>query len=176
MKVLLSTPKIKDSYFHKLMILLNKVDKNYFYGLILNRTMDERVSELWESINPDASIHRDNKLRIGGPLYGKVCVIHKIQKYSEEELFPKTYLSVKPYNIEKIIANKTKPYEMYIGYCCWTPTQLATEVMNGDWWETDAEDLMIFGDNFDYWTLKKEEQNKKMLDKLNIKIQNHYLN
>lgn len=176
MKVLIATPKIKDSLFHKSLILLNKINKDYFFGLILNSTMQERASDIWEAINPSASIAHNNKLRMGGPLYGAICVIHKIKKYSEEELFPKTYLSIKPSNIEKILSNKTKPYEMYVGYCAWSPGQLASEIMSGYWWETDADDLMIFGDNSDHWVLKKEEQNKKMLDKLGIKIQNHLLN
>jgi len=175
-RAIIATPKIKDPYFSKSIILLTRHSEDFFYGLILNRNMEERVSDIWEAVNPDAPIYKNNILRSGGPLYGAICVIHKIKKYSEQEIFDKTYLSIKPSNIEKIIANKTKPYEMYIGYCGWSPKQLAVELVKGSWWETDPDDHMIFGDNSDHWVLKKEEQNKKMLDKLNIKIQNHLLN
>jgi putative AlgH/UPF0301 family transcriptional regulator len=175
-KALIATPKIKDSYFHKSTILMIKENKDSYIGLILNKIMEEKASEIWECINPDACIHKNNQLRNGGPLYGAVTVIHKIKKYAEDELFPKTYLSIHPKNIEKIIQNKTKPYEMYVGYCAWSPTQLSTEMVGGDWWMTEPDDTMIFGDNYDNWTLKKEEQNKIFLDKLSIKIQNHLLN
>lgn len=175
-KVLLSTPKLKDPYFHKSIILMTSESKDSYFGLILNKIMEEKVTDIWEEVNPNLKLFKNNKLRNGGPLYGAVTVIHKIKKYSEEEIFPNTYLSVHPDNIEKIIQNKTKPYEMYVGYCSWTSAQLATEIVKGNWWKTEPDDQMIFGDNLDYWNLKKEEQNKIILDKLNIKIQNHLMN
>jgi putative AlgH/UPF0301 family transcriptional regulator len=153
-----------------------KENKDSYVGLILNKSIEEKVNEIWDVINPNAKIFKNNNIRNGGPIYGAVTVIHKIKKYAEEELFPKTYLSIHPNNIEKIIQNKTKPYEMYIGYCSWSPSQLSSEMSLGNWVSTEPEDLMIFGDNSDYWKLKKEEYNKKILDKLNIKIQNHILN
>lgn len=176
MKALIATPKIKDLFFFKSIILLTQMNKNSIYGLILNNVMDERVTDIWEVVNPEAKIHKNNKLRIGGPLYGAVCVIHKIKKYSEQELFPKTFLSIKPSNIEKILSSKTKPYEMYVGYCSWTPSQLAKEIMEGNWWESEVSDDMIFGDNFNYWDTNKQYQNKLLLEKLEIKNQNYLFN
>lgn len=174
-KALVATKKIKDSYFHKSMILMVKKDKESYIGLILNKKIEEKVKEIWEIVSPNLVIQNNNKLRNGGPLYGSIMVIHKIKKYSEQEIFPKTYLSINPENINKIITSKTKPYEMYVGYCAWSPAQLASEIVMGNWWTTEPDDSMIFGDNID-WELKKEEQNKIFLDKLNIKIQNHLLN
>lgn len=175
-KALLATPKIKDPYFHKSMILIIRKEKNYQYGLILNKTMDEKVREIWDVVNPNANIYKNKNLRNGGPIYGSISVIHKIKKYSEEEIFNKTYMSIHPENIERILENKTKPYEMYVGYCSWSDEQLAAEMIMGSWWETEPDDFMIFDDNSDYWKLKKEEQNKKILDKLKLKMQNHICN
>lgn len=175
-KALIATPKIKDLYFHKTTILMVEESKDLCVGLILNKTMDETVTDIWEAVNPDIQVYRNNKLRNGGPLYGAIMVIHKIKKYSEKEIFSKTYLSSDPKNIEKIIKNKTKPYEMYVGYCSWSHSQLAAEINIGSWWTTEPDDTMIFGDNLDNWLLKKEEQNKHFLDRLKIKMQNHILN
>lgn len=174
-KILLATPKIKDIYFNKSIVLTIK-EENHYFGLILNKTINERINDIWDVVNPDAIIYKNKNLRNGGPIYGSVHVIHKIKKYSEFELFDKTYMSVHPQNIEKIIKNKTKPYEMYVGYCNWSEMQLRAEILAGSWWESCPDDLMIFDDNEDYWKLKKEEQNKKALDILNIKIQNHMCN
>ena len=175
-KALIATPKIKDPYFHKSMILLISENKHSYIGLTLNRIMEEKVTDIWSVVNPKIDLYKNNKLRNGGPLYGSIMVLHKIKKYSEEEVFPKTYLSIHPDNIEKIINNKNKPYEMYVGYCSWSHAQLVSEVVCGNWWSTEPDDTMIFGENIDIWKLKKEEQNKLYLDKLNIRIQNHILN
>jgi putative AlgH/UPF0301 family transcriptional regulator len=175
-KALLATPKIKDSYFHKSIVLITGNESGYYHGLILNKKMNEKIMDIWEEVNPNLKLKNNKNLKIGGPLYGAVAVIHKIKKYSEQELFNKTYISIHPENIEKIIQNKTKPFEMYVGYCGWTSAQLATELALGSWWPIEPDDLMIFEENYDYWNLKKEEQNKLYLDKLKIKIQNHILN
>jgi len=176
-KVLLATPKIKDLYFRKTIILITGETTNSYLGLILNKTMQEKVSDIWDEIwIKKGKIHKNNNLRNGGPIYGPIAVLHKIKKYSEYDIFPKTFLSFKPSNIEKIIQNKTKPYEMYVGHCEWTRSQLAMEITKGNWWQIEPDDHMIFGDNLDHWNLKKEEQNKKILDRLKIKIQNHFLN
>lgn len=175
-KVLLATPKLRDPYFHKSIILMIRESKDSYFGLILNKTMEEKVTDIWEEVNPNIKLFKNNNLKNGGPLYGAVTVIHKIKKYSEDEIFPKTYLSIHPENIEKIIQNKTKPYEMYVGYCAWSSAQLSMEIVKGNWWGTEPDDHMVFGDNSDYWNLKKEEQNKLFLDKLNIKMQNHLIN
>jgi putative AlgH/UPF0301 family transcriptional regulator len=175
-KALLATPKIKDPYFHKTIILMTGEQSGYYHGLILNKTMNERIMDIWEDVNPNLILKNNKNLRNGGPLYGAIAVVHKIKKYSEQELFSKNYISIHPENIEKIIQNKTKPFEMYVGYCGWSSAQLATELAVGSWWPIEPDETMIFGDNYDYWKLKKEEQNKFYLDKLGIKIQNHILN
>lgn len=175
-KAIVATPKIKDPYFHKSIILMIRENKDSYIGLLLNKSMEEKVKEIWDVINPDAVIYKNNTLRNGGPIYGAISVIHKIKKYSEDEIFPGTFLSIHPDNIEKIIQNKSKPYEMYVGCCSWYSSQLSIEMTTGSWWATEPDDFMIFGDNSDYWKLKKEEFNKQILDKLNIKIQNHILN
>jgi putative AlgH/UPF0301 family transcriptional regulator len=64
---------------------------------------------------------------------------------------------------------------MYVGYCAWSPKDFELEFQNGLWWEIEPDEHMIF-DNKDYWKFKKEEQNKKYLDVLNIKMQMHNLN
>jgi putative AlgH/UPF0301 family transcriptional regulator len=175
-KALLATPKIKDSYFHKSIVLITGNESGYYHGIILNKKMNEKIMDIWEEVNPNLKLKNNKNLKNGGPLYGAVAVIHKIKKYSEQELFNKTYISIHPENIEKIIQNKTKPFEMYVGYCGWTSAQLATELASGSWWAIEPDDLMIFEENYDYWKLKKEEQNKSYLDKLKINMQNHVLN
>lgn len=175
-KTIVATPKIRDPYFHKSIILMIKENKDSYIGLLLNKSMEEKVKEIWDEINPDAKIYKNNNLRNGGPVYGAISVLHKIKKYSEDEIFSGTYLSIHPENIEKIIQNKSKPYEMYVGCCTWYPNQLMAEIITGSWWSTEPDDIMIFGDNYDYWKLKKEEFNKEFLKKLDIKIQNHILN
>ena len=132
--------------------------------------------DILEEVNPNLILKNNKNIKNGGPLYGAVAVIHKIKKYSEQELFDKTYISIHPENIEKIIQNKTKPFEMYVGYCGWTSDQLSRELAIGSWWPIEPDDYAIFDDNYDYWNLKKEEQNKYYLNKLGIKIQNHILN
>lgn len=175
-KALLATPKIKDPFFFKSIVLMTGYESEFFHGLILNNRMNEKVTDIWEEIDPNIKLKNNNNLRNGGPLYGAIAVLHKIKKYAEEEILPKIFISTNIKNIEKIIQNKTKPYEMYLGYCAWSKDQLDREIRLGSWWVTSPDESMIFGDNYDYWKIKKEEQNKIFLDKLGIKIQNHILN
>lgn len=173
MKALMAKPILKDPLFNKSFVLIIDDLKNKKMGLILNKEMEEKTSEVWDSVNPGLVIKNKN-LKHGGSVYGAVSVIHKIEKFSDKKLFSDVFITINPKKIEKIITT-TYEYEMYVGYCSWSKDQFEKEMKNGLWWEVIPDSIMVFN-NIDYWELKKQEKNKEYLSSLNLKIQNHMLN
>lgn len=172
-KAIMAKPTLKDPLFSKSIILVIDDIKEKKMGLILNKEMEESASDIWDAVNPKLKI-KNKTLKNGGDVYGSICVIHKLKEYADKNLFKDCYITISTKKIEKIIA-ATYEYEMYVGYCAWSPKDFELEFQNGLWWEIEPDEHMIFN-NKDYWKLKKEEQNKKYLDVLNIKMQMYNLN
>ena len=171
---LMAKPQLKNFLFIKSLVLVIDGIKNKKIGLILNKKIEEKASDLWQSINPNLVLKYNKNIRHGGPVYGSIILIHKIKDFADKKILENTYLTINTKNIENII-KKTNEYEMYVGYCTWASNQLELEIKNGFWWEIKVDEHMIFN-NEGYWDLKKEEKNKEYLDSLGLKIQNHMLN
>lgn len=174
-KILVSTPLVKDSTFHKstILILNNKNSGNL--GVITNKFMNQKVTDIWEEVNSNLIIPNNNNLRMGGPVYGKVFLVHKSKKYSEEQVFTNTYQSCNPENIEKIISSKKIRFEMYVGFCVWEEGQLEYELEQSIWWESKPNDKFIFGKDNDHWQKEKVKQDALYLKKMNLNPRQNYL-
>lgn len=173
--LLVSTPLVKDGTFFKSTILILKKSGAGHLGVITNKRMNEKVTDIWEEVNPNIVVPKNNNLRAGGPVYGKVFLVHKSKKYAEQEVFANTYQSCHPDNIEKIISSKRTRFEMYVGFCLWEEGQLEYELENSIWWERKANDSFVFGDNEDNWTKEKVRQDVEYLKKLNLSSKQNYL-
>ena len=62
-KALLATPKKKDPYFHKSIILITGNDSGYHHGLILNKKMNERIMDIWEEVNPNLILKNNKNIK-----------------------------------------------------------------------------------------------------------------
>jgi putative transcriptional regulator len=170
-KALLSTPKIKDEFFYKSIILIIKEYENSHMGLILNKPIDETIKKFWETD------YSDQKIKVGGPVPASVMLLHKSKKYSDYEIIPsKVYLSVHVNNVEKVLKTTKSKYEMYVGYCAWMQGQLIEEIYNGSWWSIKPNENMIFDNEENLWDIYKYKQDLAYLEKLNIKNQNYKSN
>ena len=174
-KILVSTPIVKDSIFYKSTILILKNEDIGNVGVITNKRMNQKIKDVWEEVNPNLIVPKNNNLRIGGPVYGKVFLVHKSKKYSEEEVFPNTYQSCHPENIEKIISNKRTRFEMYIGFCTWQEEQLEYELERSVWWDIKPHDKFVFGDNYEEWDKEKIRQDVEYLKKMDLSPRQNYL-
>ena len=170
-KSLLSTPKIKDEFFYKSIILIIKEYENSHMGLILNKYIDETIKNFWETD------YADQKIKVGGPVPASVMLLHKSKKYSDYEIIPnKAYLSVNITNVEKVLKTTKSKYEMYVGYCTWMQGQLIEEISKGLWWSIKPNENMIFDNEENLWDIYKYKQDLAYLEKLDIKNQNYKLN
>lgn len=176
-KVILATPKIKDEVFRKSLILIVKEYSNSHMGLILNRPMNETIKDFWKTSGYSTEISGKNNVKLGGPLFGSLMLLHKCKKYSDYEVMTDVYLSVHVSNVEKALNNsRDKPYEMFIGYCAWIQMQLENEIQRGSWWVLDPTEYMIFGNDENVWDVYKYKQDMIYLEKLNIQNQNWKFN
>lgn len=147
-----------------------------YIGLILNRPINETVSNFWKDLNYNLDIKNKNKIRFGGPVFQPVAMlIHKLKQYANYSIMPDVYLSVQYRDMQKII-EENNFYEMYMGYCAWMPNQLDNEISRGVWWKTNVTEDMIFGSDFGLWDELKQKQDLLLLEKLNINNQNFQFN
>jgi putative transcriptional regulator len=176
-KALLSTPKIKDSFFHKTVILIVKEYNSSHMGLVLNKNIDESIKNFWSVAGYSTEISSRNNVKLGGPLFGSLMLLHKCRKYSDYQILENTYLSVHVSSIENALReSRDKPYEMFVGYCAWAEMQLENEIKKGSWWSIEPNEYMIFGNDENMWEVYKYKQDVLYLEKLKLSKQNWIFN
>ena len=176
-KVLLATPKVKDEFFNKSLILIIKEYDNAHMGLILNKPMNETINNFWKTAGYSTEILSKNNIKLGGPLFGSLMLLHKSKKHSDYEIMNNVYLSVNVSSVENaLIDSRDKPYEMFVGYSAWIQKQLDYEIQRGSWWVLEPNEYMIFGNDESIWDVYKHKQNMLYLEKLKIENKNWKLN
>ena len=174
-KVLLSTPLVKDSFFHQSLVLIIKEVENSHIGLIINKTINETSKDIWSQINPELEF-KEKPLKLGGPIQNSIILAHKLKKYSDYETLPNLYLSIEKNNIQKVLKN-TSNYQMFLGYSLWLPDQLNHEMYKrGLWRVVNFEEKMVLKNNYDLWHKEKNKLSEDYIKKLGLVKQNFSMN
>jgi putative AlgH/UPF0301 family transcriptional regulator len=54
------------------------------------------------------------------------------------------YLTMRPGNVESLLATAGARYRLYAGFSGWLPTQLESELARDDWYVLPADDEIVF--------------------------------
>lgn len=153
--LLIAMPNLKDNYFAESVILICDHDETGAMGLIINRPLDIKVSDVLQEMkikNDDPSLRKMPMLS-GGPLetekgfilhYMDDCVTSRDWDTSmiiNENLAVTTSDDI-IFAIAKGVS--PSPFVVTLGYCEWESGQLEDELINNDWLLAPADLDIIF--------------------------------
>jgi len=148
-KVLIATKKMPDPTFREMLILIVKDDEDGAVGYCLNNSTNELVGELWGKLSQQNSncefteTNDKSRIQTGGPVFGPLTALHKLENASENEVVPGIYCSTSGEKVNEVVTSHTS-FRIYSGYSGWGKGQLKSEINRGSWHIIDFDEKFIF--------------------------------
>jgi len=147
---LIAMPAMADPYFAKSVTYVCEHNEQGAMGIVINRPIDMKLTELFEQINLDLREESLGQLPVhfGGPVHvDRGFVLHQPvgQWQSSLAINDDTALTTSK-DILEASAHGTGPRKMLVtlGYAGWAPGQLEQELAQNAWLTVPAEDAIIF--------------------------------
>jgi putative transcriptional regulator len=146
--LLVAKPGLLDPNFRETVVLVTRASDAQTVGVILNRPIDMKLSEL--SRSPAAANYKES-LFFGGPVMGRTLVaVFRSSAPPAAPAFEVTrdvYLSMHPGNIEPLIAGGGGAFRLYTGFSGWAPGQVESEIERAGWYVLPVREDVLFRTN-----------------------------
>jgi len=144
---LVAARTIRDPNFSRSVILVTQPPSGGPVGVIINRPLDRRLSELF----PEYETLKSNEdvVYFGGPVAreGLVFVVRSAKPLARGmHVLGDVYLTGDPQTVETLLtrSDPTKGLRAFSGYSGWGSRQLKNEIDRGDWYLLPADAETIF--------------------------------
>jgi putative transcriptional regulator len=133
-QLLLDGGKLSGSFFHRTVILLCQHDPEGAFGLVLNRSTDNKVGEMVVADLPESL--KDQALYLGGPVQPTaLSFLHTDTCLSEANVMSNLNLS---HSLDSLVElgqgfSTTQQIRVFAGYAGWGPGQLEDEMKRKAW-------------------------------------------
>ncbi len=144
-RLLVAPESSRDPYFARSVVLLLEYDSRGALGLILNRPIGARVSEML----PDLEGQLDPGLYYGGPVETdllKLLVRSDAPLSQGNHVFGEVYWSGERELLERLtrVQHTRRMFRVYAGYAGWGAGQLDREIADGRWHVMAAHESYVF--------------------------------
>ena len=144
---LVADPELKDPNFFKTVVLLIRYDQDGAAGLVINRPLNVKLSEVLPDLKELE--HSRETLYLGGPVeINKMLLLVKSAKPPQEsgQVFGDVYISSSREELQRLIksSDKNEKYRIYAGYAGWASGQLEFERDRDDWHVVPADAVTLF--------------------------------
>ena len=160
-ELLISEPLMVDSYFSRSVILvLDEPEDGGHFGLILNKAMEMNLQNLM----PDWEAGSRIRVFCGGPVdLERMFLLHTLGEClgPAVEVLPGIYVGADLDKIIEYIDNGGQvegKLRFFIGYCGWSPGQLAAEIERNTWAVNPHPDSNLLSGRGDKYWRKQVEQ------------------
>jgi len=148
--LLIASAALIDPNFRQTVVLMVHHDSEGALGLVLNRSSDMALGELWEKI-ASSPCQSEQLLNFGGPVEGPLMAVHTHKDLSESEILPGVYFSVQKDNLNEIVTREDNSFRVFVGNAGWAGGQLEAELEQGSWYTLEASPSHVFGNDEDLW-------------------------
>ncbi len=144
-QLLLDGGKLTGSFFHRSVVLVCQHDDEGAFGLVLNRSTENRVGEMILQDLPESI--QDHPLHLGGPVEpGALSYLHGDTFLPDANVVNNVNLG---HSLDELvdIANAYSPsqrIQIFAGYAGWSAGQLDAELENDSWLIHPATPELIF--------------------------------
>jgi putative transcriptional regulator len=160
-RLLVAMPSIGDPRFERAVIFLVAHNAEHAMGLTVNRPVEGlSVRRLLRRLGVKSSIEMPRDLvMMGGPVERDRGFVLHTDDYSAAEssipVSPGVALTATRDVLEALAGHNSRPRKaiMALGYAGWGAGQLEREIRENTWLTCDADEELIFGDDYDHkWT------------------------
>lgn len=148
-QLLIAMPALQDPNFHQTVTYLCEHSEHGAFGVVINRPLDMRLSELLAQVQLETSAEvTDVALGDGGPVQSEGCLIlhrpvgewaHTLQ--TSGDMAVTGSLDV----LEAIAAGQgPADYLIVLGHAGWGPGQLESEMLDNAWLTVQADPRVVF--------------------------------
>lgn len=133
-QLLLDNGKLQGSFFHRSVILICQHDDEGAFGLVLNRSTNNKVGEALVADVPERM--KEELLYLGGPVQPQALSYLVSDNYlPEANVLPNLSLG---HSLESLIDlgdtfSVTQRLKIFAGYAGWSPGQLEDEIKRDTW-------------------------------------------
>ena len=144
-KLLLDGGALQGSFFHRTVLLICDHNAEGAFGLVLNRTADNKVGEVLVADLPDTL--RESPLFLGGPVQPTaLSFLHADNFIPDANIFPNLSLG---HSLDDLVEigesfSPAKKVKMFAGYAGWSPGQLENEIKRKAWLTFPASLELVF--------------------------------
>lgn len=153
--LLVSSPELSDVFEHSVILLVRHNQEGAF-GLILNRTTDTHVNEVWSKVS-ESECRTDGLIHVGGPVEGPLMALHAEEFLMEMEVMPGVYFSANRDKLEQLAVKPDVVARYFVGYAGWSAGQLESELKRGSWQTLPARADHIFDSDERLWDIVRRE-------------------
>ena len=147
--LLVAKPELADPNFRRTVVLVTQAEDASTVGVILNRPLGTRLSELLPE--EAASANYREPVFFGGPVMRRAIVaLFRSESPPRAPAFHVlrgVYLTMHPDNIRRLLADPARRYRLYAGFSGWAPRQLEGEFARDDWHVLPADEDAVFRKN-----------------------------
>lgn len=148
--LLVASPQLLDPNFAKTIVLMVEHNEDGALGLILNRSTDVTIGQVWKQVSK-TSCERHDPLHHGGPCEGPLMILHMHKSASEVEISSGIYFSSEKDHVEWLLEQHDDPIKFFVGCAGWAPGQLESELATDSWLTVAATTNEIFNGSEDQW-------------------------
>lgn len=159
---LVASPHMMDPNFARTVVLLIQHDRDGAMGVVINRSIEKTIQELWEEVHEG---HCDNRqpLNLGGPVSGPLIALHTDSELGELEVVPGLFFTAEKGHLEQLVQQEGLRLKMFIGHSGWGNGQLENELRQGVWLTVPASLEDFFHDEQEVWRSITRKIGKEML-------------
>lgn len=162
---LVASPHLLDPNFVQTVVLLIQHNDEGALGVVLNRSTEKTVQELWEEIHEG---HCENQLllNLGGPVSGPLIALHTDAELGEMEVVPGLFFSADKGHLERLVDKAPLRMKMFIGHSGWGGGQLENELAQGAWFTAPASLEEVFREEQELWRSVSRKIGRQMLSSM----------
>jgi len=147
---LVASRHMNDPNFSRSVVLMIHHSPEGAMGVVLNRSSDRTVRDVWEMVGNDPC-ERDDLIYIGGPVPGPLVAVHTLEPFSEQEVLPGVHVSTHRDALDLIVRNMERPFRLFSGHAGWGEGQLDSELEVGGWLSARASAEEVFSEDYRLW-------------------------
>jgi putative transcriptional regulator len=147
-QLILDNGKLRGSFFHRSVILICQHDSEGAFGLILNRSTNNKIGEAVVANLPDTL--KQEILFLGGPVQPQaLSFLHNDTYLPDANVFSNLNLC---HSLDSLVElgesfSATQKLKVFAGYAGWSPGQLEDEMKRDTWMTHPASLDLVFHPN-----------------------------
>ena len=147
---LAASPYLQDPNFARTVVLILQHDNDGALGVVLNRSTDKTIQQLWEEVDEPPCNNQD-RLHVGGPVSGPLMAVHTVAALGEVEVLPGLFFSTQKDHLEELVEREGIQSRLFVGHSGWGAEQLESELQQGAWLTMPATLKDVFFDETQLW-------------------------